>query len=132
MYSRHLYARRLALAVAIGFVLLSTTVSAANPSGRWLGSWSSATTGHNGPLRARIRQVDQDTYRAWFAGRFAKVIPFVYPSRLERVPGTCNCYRSSTRLPLMGEYRMTATVSGNQFNAYYESKKDRGMFHLSR
>lgn len=105
---------------------------AASPSGRWTGSWSSASTGHRGPLRARIRQVDQDTYRAWFAGRFAKVIPFVYPAKLDRVPGTCNTYQSATRLPLMGEYRMTATVSGNRFNAVFQSKKDRGVFQLSR
>ena len=31
------------------------SVSSADPAGRWVGSWSSHTTGHTGPLRARIR-----------------------------------------------------------------------------
>lgn len=112
--------------------LCSLNVDAASPAGRWVGSWSSTSTGHQGALRARIRPVDSDTYRAVFAGRFAKVIPFVYPAKLERVPGTCNCYQSTTRLPLLGEYRMTATVTANQFNATFGGKKDSGVFRMSR
>ncbi|MCO8122285.1 hypothetical protein NHH03_11090 [Stieleria sp. TO1_6] len=104
----------------------------ASPVGRWGGSWSSQSTGHQGALRARIRQVDSNTYRALFAGRFAKVIPFVYPAKLQRVPGTCNTYQSSTRLPLMGEYRMTATVSEHHFHATFQGRKDRGVFEMSR
>ena len=115
---------------AICFTL--PNLHAANPSGRWVGSWSSSSTGHQGPLRARIRPVDSDTYRALFAGRFAKVVPFVYPAKLERVPGTCNCYQSSTRLPLLGEYRMTATITANRFNATFQGKRDVGQFRMSR
>ena len=107
-------------------------LEAANPAGRWSGSWSSSSTGHKGPLRAKIRQVDSNTYRALFVGRFAKVIPFAYPAKLERVPGTCNTYRSSTRLPLLGEYRMTANVSANRFQATFRGKKDAGVFQMSR
>lgn len=123
---------RFALPLVLALAVLAGSASAANPAGRWVGGWSSSSTGHRGPLRAKIRQVDHDTYRALFAGRFAKVIPFVYPARLDRIPGTWNTYRSTTRLPLMGEYRMTATVTSHRFNAVFESKKDRGYFHLSR
>ena len=105
---------------------------AASPNGSWRGSWVSQTTGHTGPLKARIRQTGDDTYRAVFVGRFAKVIPFVYPAKLQRVPGSCDCYTSSQRLPLMGTYRMTATVTPRRFHANYSSRKDRGTFDLSR
>jgi hypothetical protein len=109
-----------------------TSVHAASPTGNWRGSWSSQTTGHTGPLRARVRQIDEDTYRAVFVGRFAKVVPFIYPAKLERVPGTCDCYRSSQRLPLLGTYQMTATISSGAFHARYQSRKDHGSFDLAR
>ncbi len=121
-----------AFALLLGLVVLAAPASAANPSGRWVGGWSSASTGHRGPLRARIRKVDHNTYRALFAGRFFKVLPFIYPAKLQRVPGTWNQYQSSTRLPLIGEYRMTATVTPHRFNAVFRSKKDQGYFQLSR
>jgi len=83
-------------------------------------------------LRARIRPLDDGSYRAVFVGRFAKVIPFVYPARLERVDGSCDCYTSSQRLPLLGTYRMTASVTGNRFQASFQGRKDRGSFDMSR
>lgn len=83
-------------------------------------------------MRARVRAIDSNTYRVWYAGRFAKVIPFVYPAKLKRVAGTTNVYSSSQHLPLIGEYRMTATVSSGQFQARYTSKKDSGVFQMSR
>ena len=116
-------------------ILLSmplANVSSANPGGRWVGSWSSHTTGHTGPLRARIRSTGPNTYRALFAGRFAKVVPFIYPAKLTRVPGTSNRYQSSARLPLLGQYRMTATVSGRQFYATFRGRRDSGVFRMSR
>lgn len=103
-----------------------------SPAGAWRGTWSSRSTGHQGPLRARIRQLDSHTYRAWFAGRFAGVIPFVYPSKLNRVPGTANLYRSSRRLPLMGNYRMSATVTPGRFDANFQSRNDQGTFRMTR
>ncbi|TWU08130.1 hypothetical protein [Stieleria varia] len=125
--------RFIALGIFVVATLGGSTLLASDPIGRWpTGSWSSSATGHQGPLRARIRQVDSDTYRAVFAGRFAKVIPFVYPATLTRVPGTCNCYQSSTRLPLLGEYRMTASVTQNRFYATFQGRKDSGIFRLSR
>lgn len=103
-----------------------------SPAGTWRGGWASRSTGHSGPMRARIRQVDHDTYRALFAGRFAGVIPFVYPATLKRVPGTCHRYQSSRRLPLLGPYRMTATITPQRFLAEFRSRNDRGTFSMSR
>lgn len=103
-----------------------------SPVGVWRGTWSSRSTGHQGPLRARVRQLDSHTYRAWFAGRFAGVIPFVYPSKLSRVPGTANLYQTSRRLPLMGNYRMTATVTPGRFDAQFQSRNDQGTFRMTR
>jgi len=111
---------------------LASVATAASPQGRWRGSWSSVTTGHQGPLRARIRPLDQDSYRAVFVGRFFKVIPFIYPATLDRVPGTGNQYRSSQRLPLLGTYRMSAVVTPNRFQAEFRGPRDRGIFRLSR
>ena len=113
-------------------LLACATCQAGSPTGRWVGSWTSQSTGHHGPLRARIRQVDSNTYRAWFAGRFAKVIPFVYPAKLDRVPGTSHQLQSSTQMPLLGEYKMRATVTRSHFHATYQGRNDRGVFEMSR
>ena len=123
------------LAIAFLLVIGSTSAmpcDAASPSGKWRGSWSSETTGHKGPLKARVRRTGDGQYRALFVGRFAGVIPFVYPAKLERVPGTCHCFRSSQRLPLLGTYTMTATVSGNRFVADFRGRRDSGVFQMSR
>ena len=107
-------------------------IDAASPSGRWAGSWRSQTTGHNGPMRVRVRQVDSQTYRALFVGRFAKVVPFAYPAKLKRVPGSYSLYRSQQRLPLLGEYQMTARVTPGRFDAQYRSRNDYGQFNMRR
>ncbi|WP_413430902.1 hypothetical protein [Crateriforma spongiae] len=111
---------------------LGPVASAASPTGRWSGTWRSESTGHQGPLRAKIRQVDSQTYRAWFAGRFAKVVPFAYPATLTRVPGTSSMYQSQTRLPLLGTYRMNAVVTPHSFNASFTGRRDAGIFQMSR
>ncbi len=123
---------RIAMLVALTLGLSQISACAANPSGKWKGNWSSQSTGHRGPLRARIRPTLDGNYRALFAGRFAKVIPFVYPAKLTRIGGTSNRYYSSMRLPFSGQYSMTATVTGNRFEATFRSRKDRGTFRMSR
>ena len=120
-----------AFSVASVFAIGADT-RAASPSGSWRGGWSSQSTGHQGTLRARIRPIDSNTYRAVFAGRFAGVIPFVYPAKLQRVPGSCDCYTSSQRLPLLGTYRMTASVTPSRFYATFGGKRDQGTFDMRR
>ncbi|MAI74368.1 MAG: hypothetical protein CMM01_26205 [Rhodopirellula sp.] len=120
------------LAILTTVVATSPTSSAASPTGKWRGSWNSGATGHSGPLKARVRQVDHDTYRALFVGRFAGIIPFAYPARLDRVSGTENQYTSSQRLPLLGTYRMNATVTNSHIRAKFQGGRDSGTFNLSR
>jgi hypothetical protein len=122
--------RLLVILFTVAVLSFSATESqAASPTGSWRGSWSSQTTGHRGPLKAHVRQTSNDTYRAVFVGRFAGVIPFIYPAKLERVKGTCDCYTSRQRI---GSYRMTATVTSNQFHAKFQGRKDSGTFDMSR
>lgn len=123
------FLRLIALTTLAVLTCFATESQAASPTGSWRGSWSSQTTGHRGPLKAHIRQTGDGNYRAIFVGRFAGVIPFVYPARLERVPGTCNQYSAKQRI---GSYRMTATVSGNRFQARFRGRRDSGTFNMSR
>ena len=124
--------RGLLVLLSLALLPSASHSQAASPIGKWQGKWYSQPTGHQGPLRARIRQTGPDTYRALFAGRFAVVVPFVYPAKLQRVPGRCDEYRSSKRLPIVGTYSMTATVTKHRFYATFRSKKDTGTFDLSR
>ncbi|XZE54518.1 hypothetical protein SH139x_000488 [Planctomycetaceae bacterium SH139] len=101
------------------------------PVGKWRGEWISGTNGHRGPLRASIRQTAAGDYRAVFAGRFAKVIPFVYSTRLTPTPWPGQ-YTSVKRLPLVGTYRMSATVTPGHFEATFQGRKDQGVFRLDR
>ena len=101
------------------------------PRGKWRGEWISGTNGHRGPLRASIRQTPAGDYRAVFAGRFAKVIPFVYSTRLTPTPWPGQ-YTSVKRLPLVGTYRMSATVTPGHFEATFQGRKDQGVFRLDR
>lgn len=124
--------RMIPLLLVAAIAVAPAEAEAGWPVGKWRGTWTSRSTGHQGPMRARIRQVDHDTYRALFAGRFAGVIPFLYPARLERVPGTCDRYRSSQRLPLMGTYRMDAVITPGRFDASFRSRNDYGSFNMVR
>ncbi|MGB7346088.1 MAG: hypothetical protein WBD20_17860 [Pirellulaceae bacterium] len=118
---------------AIVLVLATSGVASADsPTGRWRGGWHSDGSNHQGTLGARIRPTGPDSYRAVFYGRFAVVVPFIYRTDLHRVPGTCNCYTSTKQMPILGEYRMTASVSQNRFYAKFRGKKDQGTFDLSR
>lgn len=125
-------------ATLIAAFLLSLVVSgdtechARGPVSVWRGQWNSATTGHRGPLGARLRPAGPDRYSALFYGRFAGVIPFAYRATLYRVPGTADLYQSSKRMPLVGDYRTTARISGGSFYADFTARDDRGVFIMSR
>jgi len=124
---------RMMLGLVVMSLCFATETLAASPAGLWRGNWSSQSTGHQGPMRARVRQIDQHTYRALFVGRFAGVVPFVYPAKLERVPGYCDYYRSSQRLPLLGTYQMNATITPHRFHATFSGGDgDQGTFEMSR
>ncbi|MBA4188542.1 MAG: hypothetical protein C0467_11100 [Planctomycetaceae bacterium] len=123
---------------ALAFLVITLPgVANAQPpelSGRWSGYWVSDKNGHTGPLHGRFRQIDADTYRVAFHGRFAKVIPFWYTTKLH-VEGTGDgvvLLGASQNLPLLGEYRTSATATANSFNATFTSRKDAGRFVLNR
>lgn len=131
-----MHLRFLIPALVFSLLLVAAPVQAASPSGGWSGSWCSQTSGHSGPVKAHIHQIDCDSYRAIFVGRFAGIVPFLYPATLDLVPGTTDQYSSSLRMPLVGSYKMTATITDCEFHAVYEGcfhgEVDRGTFQMTR
>ena len=122
-------------ACSVSLVLLSSLNSMAladGANGRWRGTWSSNNTGHRGPLRASIRQTNDGSYRAFFVGRFAGVVPFAYRADLHPIPGAPGAYSSVKRLPLLGDYHMQATVSATTFWATFRGGQDVGVFQMQR
>jgi hypothetical protein len=118
-------------------LLASLTVSAQDPltGGGWRGYWQSEKSGHHGPMRATVRQLSESEYRVWFAGRFAGVIPFVYPAKftVTGVSPTGTALQASQYLgPGLGEFRTTATATPMSFVANYTAKRDHGRFVLTR
>src|SRR5580692_4154166 len=74
----------------VGFLAaFSTPVFAAPPElmGRWSGQWISEKNGHTGPLHGKFTQLDEATYRVRFHGRFAKIIPFWYSTKMQIAGG---------------------------------------------
>lgn len=131
--------RRLACGAALLILVLACRETRAaggpgdrGPGGVWRGKWSSRSSGHQGPLGARIRPAGPNRYTAWFYGRFAKVIPFAYRTSLQRVPGTADLYQSRKRMPLLGTYQSTARISGGHFEADFSGGQDQGVFTMSR
>jgi len=123
------------LRIVLVFVLLVWglgSLKASSPVGKWKGSWSSGSTGHRGALRARIRATENGAFKAVFAGRFAVVVPFFYRTELFPVASRPGQYVSVKKLPLLGTYRMRATVSGNDFHATFSGGQDRGIFEMKR
>ena len=121
--------------IAFSLLMIFSMVSlsrADEANGRWRGSWSSADTGHRGPLRAVIRQSSTGGYEALFVGRFAGVIPFAYRADLRPVAGAVGRYTSTKRLPLLGEYNMQATISDHAFHATFRGGRDVGVFQMRR
>ncbi len=127
---------RLAKAVLLVATLSSTIVAisrADEPTGRWKGRWSSGSSGHSGPMRARITPSENGTYKAVFAGRFVGVIPFLY--RAEIVPVQTwdgVTYTTDKKLPLLGSYRMQTAVTENFLKANWSAVGDTGQVQMRR
>lgn len=103
--------------------------------GRWrCGRWSDTKSGHEGPLRAYFRQVDDGHYRVIFHGRFAKIVPFCFATTLDVVGRDGDELFLAGESRLLGFYKFTysATADEHQFNAQYQSRRWSGEFHLSR
>jgi hypothetical protein len=107
--------------------------------GGWSGRWSSCTTGHNGPLRARFKKLDNCHYRVTFYGRFRVVIPFRYAMTMTVVgqEGDKVFLSGSSQVPFYGLFHFNGWATEQQFDADYWSEKkcevkDRGKFVMSR
>lgn len=108
---------------------------AEEPTGVWRGRWNSQSTGHSGPVRARIVAQPDGSYSARFSGRFAVVIPFTYRADLHPVdlPYGSTWLVSEKKLgPVLGSYRMQAIQTGDQFSADFHAGRDSGRFEMQR
>jgi hypothetical protein len=105
-------------------------------SGCWnCGYWKSFCNTHHGKLRARFVKCDACHYRVTFSGTFFAVIPFRYTVTMNVTGhGDGVVYLSASRnIPLFGgSFTMCGSASNCRFTANYTSKKDRGVFVLSR
>jgi hypothetical protein len=103
--------------------------------GRWRGTWTSQSTGHHGPLKARFQPQSNGSVRAVFSGRFAVIIPFRYSMNLQPTlaeDGTVWLSGSKKLGPLLGSYDFAAQSDGCTLNAGYSAGKDQGNFYLRR
>jgi hypothetical protein len=129
---------RLLLSI-VTLTLYTLTASAQDPAGiaggGWRGEWTSDKNGHHGPMRAFVRPLSDGSYRVWFAGRFAAVIPFAYPARLTVTgasPEGVLLNGSQYLGPGLGDFRTTATANPTLLDARFFAKRDSGRFVLTR
>lgn len=114
---------------------LATSANATDLSGCWSGAWKSCSSGHQGVLRAEFIRCDDTHYRVHFSGRFFKIFPFRYSVTLSVVAETEDSVTlagSSYLGKLFGTFCYTATADDCHFHADYTSKKDRGVFTMTR
>jgi hypothetical protein len=125
-----------------GAIALSLALAGATPAddsvtgGGWSGQWSSESSGHQGPLHARISETPTGDYRIAFRGRFFVVFPFRYTATLSPVGTGANgevYLAGEKRLGFgLGTFSTTAVVTPTSFDAEYQSKRDHGRFTLRR
>ena len=107
-------------------------------SGAWVGTWRSDANGHTGGLRAVVAPVagQPDTWRFRYRASWKRVLcaGFTVDCRGSRRPdGTWNVTGSrDLGRAFGGVFTHAATVSGDAFEACYDSKLDRGTMSLQR
>lgn len=123
--------------IALALLLVLAAPGSAQPpdlSGRWSGYWVSDKNGHTGPLHGRFRQVDAETYRVAYHGRFWRVFPFYYRTTMH-LDGTGDgiaMLSASQRLGPLGTFTTTALATDIDFNATFAAPNDSGRFVMSR
>lgn len=124
---------RRTLALILTLVIPALAAAGDPIAGRWVGQWTSDASGHRGPLRANLN-TSAHGYTATFAGRFAKVVPFVYRTPLQVVgtSGDAVFLAAERRLPIFGTFRTDAVVTPTHFDATFRSGRDSGRFTLTR
>ncbi len=103
-------------------------------AGQWKGSWKSCKSGHHGKLNAQFCRIDETHVQAKFTGSFAKVIPFRYRPILTIVQEESDymILEGNKKLPLVGNFYYSATVSEAGFSATYRSRRDQGVWQMSQ
>ncbi|MCB9850374.1 MAG: hypothetical protein H6817_06680 [Phycisphaerales bacterium] len=113
----------------------SQSRSGAAPVGRWQGTWTSATTGHTGPLRCIVSPMTNECVSARFRAVYAGFIPY------ERTITLCGADRGGLwRFEgeedlgglAGGVYRFDGEASWERFFTRYTAAADRGEFELTR
>jgi hypothetical protein len=128
---------RTVLLVAATALVMATSTQAGEPinlSGRWSGHWESLSNGHRGPLHATFTKADDSHYSVIFRGRFLKILPFRYTSKLE-VTGYEDdrvLLAGSRRLLFFGTFSYRAEATCSDFTATYEARNDHGVFIMKR
>jgi hypothetical protein len=116
-------------------VAVTTTISARElDGGGWRGRWIDNNSGHEDALRARFRPTRDGNYRVVFSGKFAKVIPFVFATKLnvvERNDGQV-ILAGTSRIMGISKFIYNAVADEHNFNAQYSSRRWAGEFNLSR
>lgn len=123
---------RVALVCLLSMVFAGLS-QAGSPAGRWKGEWLSTSSRHQGPMRANIRANGNSTYSPLFAGRFFKVIPFMY--RVDLVPdrdGSSRCAADKRLGPLLGSYKMQAKFSLYSMSGRFQAVDDQGSVRMKR
>jgi hypothetical protein len=116
-------------------VLADTSNCCIDLSGRWTcGSWLSYCTGHHGRLRGVLQRNCCGDYDARFTGTFAKIVPFLYRVTLNVVDCRDGVvyFRGSKRLPMLGTFCYEGHATSCSFEFRYTTRKDRGVFRMSR
>jgi len=115
------------------FSLLFSMSVAATPQleGTWKGHWISDVNGHNGPIKATFKTKNEELY-VRFRGRYAKVLPFVYRTKLTTVVEEDGVHYLAEKSlgEKWGTFTLDATVSEDGFVALYRSQEDHGRFVL--
>lgn len=122
--------------LTLGTMLLhaNTSQAADLEGGGWRGAWVDNNSGHEGPLRARFRATNDGNYRVVFTGRFFKVIPFRFATKLNVVEQDCDrvVFAGESRIMGFSRFSYHAVADSHHFNAQYQSRRWTGEFNLSR
>ncbi|MCC6511434.1 MAG: hypothetical protein IT423_20210 [Pirellulaceae bacterium] len=99
------------------------------------GKWHSQSTGHSGPMRARVTARADGGYSARFTGRFFVIIPFTYRTDLTPVgsgPAGQSLVVHKQLGPLLGSYDMSAQLNPASFTGTFRAAGDTGTVSLRR
>ena len=103
--------------------------------GRWEGTWSSRTNGHQGRLRCLISKETDSQYLARFHANYRKILSFSYSAALTvRAADGVYHFQGDADLGRMagGLYHYEGQASATNFYSTYQAKGDGGVFQMKR